>query len=83
MKEYKVIYDVYEPKGGSFKYAINPEKFTTSQTFTRSEREDFIERCRKLIKETMYYDNIKMYFIDYDKLSITEIENIKILEETI
>ena len=83
MLEYKIICDMFEPCGMSFRYAINPKKTLLEFTFKRSEREQFIEKVKYLQREDMYYDDIKMYFIDYNKLTIVKIEDIKQLEEAI
>jgi len=83
MKEYKIICNMYESKGGAFKYAISPSKVLVDFTYKRSEREDFIAKCKYLLREDMFYDDVKMYFIDYSNLTLTEIKDITELENTI
>lgn len=83
MKEYKIICNMYESKGGLFKYAISPSKVLLDFTYKRSERENFITKCKYLLKEDMFYDDVKMYFIDYDNLYVVEIKDIIDLENVI
>ena len=80
MIKYYIICKMYESRGGSFRYALNPKTSDLEFSFKRSEREDFIEKCNHLLKEDMYYSDIKMYYINFDKLEVVEITN-EILEE--
>ena len=64
---------MYEPQGGSFKYAIKPTTSDLEFHFNRSEREEFIEKCEYLTKSDMYYDDVKMYYINFDTLEVIQI----------
>lgn len=83
MKEYKIICNMYEACGGSFKYAIKPIKNLLTFEYKRKEREEFIEKAEYLLKEDMYYDDVKLFFIDYDKLEIIPIKDISELKSRI
>ncbi len=85
MKEYVIICKMYLSKGGFFRFATNAEKETRKFNYKRDEREEFIKKAEYLFKEYMYYDDIRMYFLNYDSLTMTQItkEGLNAMKEAI
>ena len=75
MKEYTIICDMYFPNGGSFKYATNPKSEIKKFTYDRTERHLFIEKWEHVLNNDMYYDNIKVYVIDFEHEKVINITN--------
>lgn len=75
MKLYVIISNIYEPKGGLYKYASEPEKSPYLLTYQRSEREEFIEKWKYVLNGEVYFDAPKCFFIDFESVQITEITN--------
>mgnify|MGYP000166513854 CR=1 FL=1 len=73
MKQYTIITNLYEVTGGSFKYAINPKKTQIVISYNRSEREDFLKKWEYILKEEMMFDLPKVYFTDFDQLTLIDI----------
>ncbi len=59
--------------GGLYKYADKPEKSPFKSSFAREQREEFISKWKYVIKEDMYFDSPKVFYIDYDKVEIVDI----------
>mgnify|MGYP001325892802 CR=1 FL=1 len=85
MKEYVIVVDAWESNGGSFKYASNPKKRKVKFEYAREEREDFIKKVVYCKKEDMYYENVRLFYINYDDVTISEItdEQFKNMKEGI
>lgn len=78
MVKYYILCDMYESKGGSFKYAVDPVTKPIEFSYNREEREQFIEKATKLLRDEMYYTNVKMYFINFTEVTILEIDRDKL-----
>ena len=84
MKQYIITYSMYESSHGFFRYAARPTKTSGIHYFNKSERESFIERAEYLIKNDMYFDDIKLYFINFEIPKIIDItDRLQELKESI
>lgn len=73
MINYVINYSIYESSGGCFKYAGKPSKAPTQAIYDRKEREAFLEKWDSLLKNEMYYDDIKTYYVNYDTMEMIEL----------
>ncbi len=75
MKMYVIVSNLYEPKGGFYKYADPPSKNPYMMTYQRNEREEFILKWKYILENESYFDKPKCYFVDFENVSILEITN--------
>jgi len=68
---YILEYDFYPSYSG--KYG-NTSSESRQEIFQFSERQQFIERYKKLVEDNYYsnFDNIKTYYVDYGSFEITD-----------
>ena len=84
MKEYIIITNLYSPLGGLYKYADKPEKAPFKSTFSKDQQEEFILKWKYVLKEDMYFDPPKTYYVDYETVSISDItDRLEELENSI
>lgn len=71
---YAIEFNLYESKGGSFKYAFNPKYERKIEYFDKTERDKFINRYLSLIEpnKDLYIDNIKCYVADLNPIEDME-----------
>ena len=60
---YVICYKLYEPCGGSFKYASKPRFEIKTEFFTRQERDKFISTYKNLsnIEKELYIGDIECF----------------------
>lgn len=64
---YIITYRLYEPNGGSFRYAANPSYVDQVLYYNKSERGEFIAKYNHLKEKEqndIYIDNIKCMYVD-------------------
>lgn len=72
MQEFVIICDMYG--GISGKYSPNPTKTALKLEYDKfRERHLFMENWERKKSDDAYYDNIRTFLVDYDKVSITEL----------
>jgi len=70
MRVYILTYKLYLPKGGSFKYAANPEYEEVVLHYSKEERTAFIKKYQwAKTKENFEIDDIRCYFADADEIT--------------
>ena len=72
---------MYEVKGGAHKYALEPEFKIITIFYEKSERRLMIEKYNKIIKDNSVYEDIKVYGINFNNLTITILDMDKIINE--
>lgn len=60
---YSITYNIYNPCGGVYKYALTPEFQKRTICFTQEQRDEFIKEYQRLSHpdKDMYIDEIKCY----------------------
>ena len=74
MVEYIIVYKKHDYNKGMGKYAEKENSKTETIHFNIEGRLDFLNKIDYLKKEDFYHESIKIYEVNYDKISIIELK---------
>jgi len=77
MRVYGISYDEYAYKSGAGKYALNPEFESNTIFYTFDERQQWINKYKKLKNDSIYYDNVKCWYAELKDITDNMEEIIK------